>query len=335
MNLQSLTLTACISSGLFYLPIQASSKKFSAANNSHTQIQTQYCADCNNFCTIEQLKSLAKSITVKVISGNGWGSGVILKRQGQVYTVVTNQHVLDTGKSYLIQTPDGHFYNANQIKTDNFQENDLALLQFHSPDPNYVLASLAASASLSPGDKIFTAGFPAITERWRNEETQDKTDVNQQNYPTDTQLLFTRGRLSILSERPLEKGYQIGYSNVVKKGMSGGPLLNIHGQVVGINGMHAYPLWGNPYVYRDGSQPSFSLRQQMSRLAFAIPTETLAKLAPKFASIPPIKVDKSASSKSYNHFLFPDFIDVLAWKFSLPVLPPSCVSQRLGKNETF
>lgn len=327
MNLRSLTLTACISSGLFYLPMQASSKNFSALNNSHTQIQTQYCADCNNFCTIEKLKSLAKSITVKVISGNGWGSGVILKRQGQIYTVVTNQHVLDAGNiSYLIQTPDGRFYNANQIKMDSFQGNDLAILQFHSPDPNYVLASLAASASLSPGDKIFTAGFPAIAERWRNEEIQEKTDVNQENYPTDTQLLFTRGRVSILSERALENGYQIGYSNVVKKGMSGGPLLNIYGQVVGINGMHAYPLWGNPYVYRDGSQPSVSLRQQMSHLAFAIPTETIAKLAPKFASIPPIKFDKTLSSTTSNHFLFPDFIDVLGWKFPLPVLQPSCVS---------
>lgn len=280
MSLRSLFLATYIGSGLFSLPIQMLPKKFSYLESSATQIQSQNCASCNNFCTIKELKNIAKSITVQIISKNSRGSGIILKREGEVYTIVTNQHVLDTDyKSYLIQTTDGLFYQASKIENEDFQGNDLALLQFRSTYSTYTVAFLENSTTLSPGDKTFAAGFPAL------EKTQD------------TELLFTRGKISILSERPLEKGYQIGYTNLIKKGMSGGPLLNIYGQVVGINGMHAYPLWGYPYVYHDGSQPTLSLRQQMSHLAFAIPIETIAKLAPNFVSIPTIKLHKTTSNK--------------------------------------
>ncbi|MEM1170749.1 MAG: serine protease [Cyanobacteria bacterium P01_H01_bin.35] len=306
VNLRSLILAVYIGSGLFDLPIQILPKNFSDLESSATQIQSQNCADCNNFCTIKELKSLAKLITVKVISENGWGSGIILKREGKVYTVVTNQHVLDTDdKSYLIQTADGLFYQANKIENKDFKGNDLALLEFSSSYSTYTVASLENSTTLSPGDKIFAAGFPTL------EKSQDR------------EFLLTRGRISILSDRPLEKGYQIGYTNVVKKGMSGGPLLNIYGQVVGINGMHAYPLWGDPYVYRDGSQPTLTLRQKMSHLAFAIPIETVSKLAPNFASISSIKLDETVSSKVFNYLLFDAFGELLNWKFYRDILPTS------------
>ncbi|QEI44135.1 hypothetical protein BMF77_04766 [Dolichospermum sp. UHCC 0315A] len=35
---------------------------------------------------------------------------------------------------------------------------------------------------------------------------------------------------SIVLEKALERGYQIGYTNKLEKGMSGGPLLNENGQ---------------------------------------------------------------------------------------------------------
>ncbi len=41
----------------------------------------------------EQIKQLAQSITVKIVSGDNGGSGILIKKEGQVYTVLTNRHV--------------------------------------------------------------------------------------------------------------------------------------------------------------------------------------------------------------------------------------------------
>ncbi|MGK7922887.1 MAG: serine protease [Trichodesmium sp.] len=312
MGLGELILAIYFGSSLSYLPIATSPKNVDNLGIYATKIQTQNCDDCNNFCTIEQLKILAKSITVKVISENSWGSGIILKQEGEIYTVITNQHVLDTGnKSYHIQTPDGLFYQANKINNQDFHGNDLALLEFRSANSLYKVASLGNSTTLYPGNKIFAAGFPTL----------EKSE--------DTELLLTRGRISVLSNPPLKDGYQIGYTNVVKKGMSGGPLLNIYGQVVGINGMHGYPLWGNPYIYNDGSQPTLTMQKKMSHLAFAIPIETLAKLAPKFVSISSMKLDETVSSKVFNYLLFDGFNELLNWKFYLHILPTSSCKSKV------
>jgi S1-C subfamily serine protease len=80
--------------------------------------------------------------------------------------------------------------------------------------------------------------------------------------------------------KALEGGYQIGYTNELKKGMSGGPLLNRWGEVVGINGKHAYPLWNAPSIYQDGSQVRPALNEAIDRYSWAIPVRTLLQLAP-------------------------------------------------------
>jgi hypothetical protein len=73
-----------------------------------------------------------------------------------------------------------------------------------------------------------------------------------------------------LLAKALEGGYQVGYTNRLEKGMSGGALLNKRGEVVGVNGMHAYPLWDAPSVFVDGTQAEEKLRQQITRLSWAV-----------------------------------------------------------------
>jgi serine protease DegQ len=203
----------------------------------------------------EQLQLLAKSVTVKVLSQDVLGSGILLQKQGSVYTIVTNAHVLRAGTSpYKIEMPDGKIYPAQAIKTTSFEGNDLSLLQFRA-QANYAIAKLGSTPKA--GDDVFAAGFPITASSSK-----------------DRGFVFKAGKVWRVLDKALEGGYQVGYTNDIEKGMSGGPLLNRLGEVVGINGMHAYPLWGDPYIFKDGSEPSPSLREQMSQYSWGIPIES-------------------------------------------------------------
>lgn len=216
--------------------------------------------------TVAQIKNEARAIAVKVLSGYGAGSGILIKKQGQTYTILTNNHVLAVGESHRIQTPDGKIYQGELLKNRSFDGNDLVLLQFRSTR-EYSVARLASSP-LTVGDEVFATGFPG-------QEGSEKRGFE-----------FLLGTVSFLSPKALVGGYQIGYSNPVEKGMSGGPLLNSRGEVVGINGMHAYPLWGDPYVFKDGSKPNLP-RDLMIESSWAIPIETFVQLGNKSAGDTP------------------------------------------------
>jgi len=95
------------------------------------------------------------------------------------------------------------------------------------------------------------------------------------------ELAFTKGRVSVILDQALEEGYQIGYTNEVQKGMSGGALLTIQGFLVGVNGKHAYPLWEAPDFYEDQSQPCPPLQELIIRSSLAIPLEKIIDSTPE------------------------------------------------------
>jgi serine protease Do len=210
----------------------------------------------------------AAEITVKISGQDFLGSGIIFQQQNQKYLVLTNQHVLRGGKPpFKIQTPDGKTYQGEVVTTDTFPQDDLALLLFSSDRIKYETADIGDYAQLQPGELIFAAGFPANSEL---QLTQSNTESN---------FTFTEGEVVIVLDKPLQEGYQIAYSNDVQKGMSGGPLLNQQGKLVGINGKHAYPLWEAPDLYEDNSQPCQPLQELITRSSLAIPVEKALTLA--------------------------------------------------------
>jgi S1-C subfamily serine protease len=229
-----------------------------------------------NYLSEAQLKALARAITVKVRVGRTWGSGILVRKQAQVYTVVTNQHVLNLGDRVSIQTADGRIYTA-QLRRQDFGDRDLALLQFKSRS-NYAIAAFDRQSGIRVGDQVFAAGFPIESE------FDEVASAKPENLPVQAQVknpvgfTFATGQISLLPTKVLTGGYQIGSTNDVRKGMSGGPLLNRQGQVVGINGMHAYPIWGDPFVYTDGTHPARSQHDEMVRSSWAIPIETFSKI---------------------------------------------------------
>lgn len=83
----------------------------------------------------------------------------------------------------------------------------------------------------------------------------------------------------MLPAQSLESGYQLGYTNDIAEGMSGGPVLDISGKLVGINGKSKYPLGGiDVFKLADGSVPSQAVFRQMEALSWAIPIDTFQQL---------------------------------------------------------
>lgn len=81
-------------------------------------------------------------------------------------------------------------------------------------------------------------------------------------------------------DRSLPRGYRLGYTSPVEQGMSGGPILTLQGQVVGLNGRLMFPPQGiEVFTFADGSHPSFSLYNQMQALSWGIPVTELSSLS--------------------------------------------------------
>jgi len=166
----------------------------------------------------DEVGKIAKSITVLIDSKNP-ESGIIIKRNGNTYTVLTARHVFkDAQAKYEIVTPDHKRYLLNYSSVKKLPNIDLAVVEFTSSQ-TYSVAKIGNSDLATEGKAAYVAGFP-----------QSSAAINRSIYN------FTDGRITANASRPLEDGYALVYSNNTLPGMSGGPVLNENGEVVGIHG---------------------------------------------------------------------------------------------------
>lgn len=218
----------------------------------------------------EEIKAYARQITVKVLSGQNSGSGIIIQGKNGTYQVLTNDHVLLFGRQnnvYKIKTNDGIIHSAKIVNNYNFQNYDLGILEFTSRN-NYPVAVLSNQPFPAINEVVYGVGFPY---------------TSSENMSVDN-FTFTSGKVNLISDLSFRGGYQIGSSNDIVKGMSGGALLNAEGKIIGINGRHKYPAWGNPYVFEDGSIAPPDKKAQMSHSSWAIPINTFLKFVPQLSA---------------------------------------------------
>ncbi|NES00274.1 MAG: hypothetical protein F6J86_41875, partial [Symploca sp. SIO1B1] len=157
MRQYSLSSALCIGSLLIGLQNQALIASALADTNPLKVLQESFSVPSK-----PPLYNQAQLITVKVLfpEDGSWGSGILIQRQGSVYTVLTNEHVVMREGSYTIQLYNGQKYNAQKFAVGGlFNGDDLALLQFESTQ-NYPIASLKAISGLKEGDKVFAVGYP-------------------------------------------------------------------------------------------------------------------------------------------------------------------------------
>ncbi|MEH2324264.1 MAG: tetratricopeptide repeat protein [Nostoc sp.] len=251
----------------------------------------------NNTLSPTQIRQLAQAVTVKVLSNNKGGSGVLISKQGQTYTIITNAHVISNKGTYRIQTPDGKTYTATVINQGNsLKGNDLAVLQFQSQE-KYQVIPLASNSNLAENQEVFAAGFPDDSK----------------------EIVISNGKISLLSTQPLVGGYQIGYTNEIRQGMSGGALLNQSGQLIGINGLLNNAILNEAYFYQNGTKPSAEKLQQLRQLSFAVPIQSLAKVAPNLAIIPPEWRNQEQAQKPSAGNTFVDKVNNIAEQITVRI----------------
>ena len=216
------------------------------------------------------VSDIAKQVTVRIFTDNSAGSGVIIKREGNTYTIVTNHHVIDRNstKLYPVMTGDGMTHQATLLSAPQIAHLDMALLQFTSDRP-YQVTQIGNSNQLSVGEPVFAAGFP-------NWHQPDSLKMSSTRAWGSQAFQLTSGSVQMLPSRTLSQGYQLGYTNDIKSGMSGGPIFNNQGQLIGINGRSKYPIAGiKAFDFADGSQPSIEQFKKMESLSWGIPAHKI------------------------------------------------------------
>jgi tetratricopeptide (TPR) repeat protein len=181
--------------------------------------------------TPEQIQKVARSVTSKITIEVGGkpssisGSGVIIKKSGNNYTLVTNAHVVCVKGSssnckkhegFSITTPDQKIHSVKSTAVKNLPTLDLSIIQFQS-NQDYAVASSGDSDQLKVDDPIYASGFPKIKNGFSF------------NHGTITANVKNRIKGD-------EGGYTIFYDASTNKGMSGGGIFNSKGELIAIHG---------------------------------------------------------------------------------------------------
>ena len=168
------------------------------------------------------------------------GSGFILDRDGHI---LTNNHVIESAQRILVTLYDGQEYEGELVGADPI--NDMAVVRIKAAPEALVPVRFADSSNLKVGMKVFAIGNPFGLERTMT-----------------TGIISSLDRtLPVTQARSIKSVIQIDAA--INPGNSGGPLLNSHGEVIGINTAIA------------------SKTGQNSGIGFAIPANLLARVVPE------------------------------------------------------
>lgn len=142
----------------------------------------------------------------------GAGSGAVLDQRGHI---VTNNHVVRDSKEISVTLFNGESYEATVVGADPL--NDLAVIKIDAPAEELYPLTLGDSRSLRVGMRVFAIGNPFGLER-----------------------TLTTGIISSLDRTlKIREGWSIRSiiqtDAAINPGSSGGPLLDAHGRLIGIN----------------------------------------------------------------------------------------------------
>ncbi len=172
--------------------------------------------------------------------GMGSGSGVIFSQDGYI---LTNNHVVEGASALAVVFADSSRREAKLIGTDPL--NDVAVIKVEGSVP--AVAMLGDSAALQPGETVLAIGSPL--GNFRN--------------------TVTAGVVSALNRSVGSMEGLIQTDAAINSGNSGGPLINLAGEVVGINTL----------VVRGDRNDYSSSAAPVEGLGFSVPSSIFRSVA--------------------------------------------------------
>jgi hypothetical protein len=145
---------------------------------------------------------------VRIIGGESEGSGFAIKKNG---FILTNFHVIDAEPAPKIVLPDNTFETGEVIMTD--KDADLAVIKIKKDLP---VLKLTQMGCLYPAEELLAIGYPLGGE-------------------LSGESFVVRGAFSRSANDKENKISYILTDMTMVSGISGGPMINICGEVVGIN----------------------------------------------------------------------------------------------------
>jgi S1-C subfamily serine protease len=185
-------------------------------------------------------KSTNTVMIVVDVSSEGSGSGSVLDKEGHI---LTNYHVIEDAQKIDVMLFDGNSYEGHPVGADPI--NDIAVIKVDAPRDALFPIRLGDSAEMKVGMRVFAIGNPFGLERTMT-----------------TGIISSLNRtLQVAANRSIKSIIQIDAA--VNPGNSGGPLLNSHGRLIGMN---------TAIASRTG---------QSAGVGFAIPSSLIARVVPQ------------------------------------------------------
>jgi S1-C subfamily serine protease len=231
--LRPAVLALLIAGAFFYFTTWRSSAKFSGSNSgswlSHpTRVDITEASSGEGLDSEEQnnisvyRKNIPSVVNVTshavsfdffygMVPQEGQGSGFIIDKDGHI---LTNYHVVKDAREVEVTMHKGRKYKATVVGTD--PPHDLAVIQISAPD--LIPAVLGDSHNLQVGQKVYAIGNPfGLAGTMTRGIVSSIRPVREPNGATIEDAIQTDA--------------------AINPGNSGGPLMNWHGEVIGINTM--------------------------------------------------------------------------------------------------
>ena len=143
---------------------------------------------------------------------SGLGSGVIVRKTGNTYYVLTNNHVAGEATKISVKLNDERSFEAKLVGAD--ERIDIALVSFETKD-TLPVAKLGDSDKVKAGDICMAFGAPLGYSQSVTQGIVSATGRSESSMSSISDYIQTDA--------------------AINQGNSGGPLVNIYGEVIGIN----------------------------------------------------------------------------------------------------